>query len=477
MLDRLARRMNLTPPIRLLESADSIGPAVIGWVRPAILIPAGMATGLGPTELESILDHELAHIRRLDYLVNLIQSVVETLLFYHPAVWWVSRRIQVEREHCCDDIAIEVCGDRLAFARALTRLEAFRFDSGLAVAAHSGSLLARIRRIAEPRRESFCSWWCPGGLVVVAFGLVVVGAWFTVAIAASQPVPPSSKASQAARSQSNPSTGEESGARPEPSDWGPLAKGTGFRLRLTLTTDHPQVGKPLMFKLELKNFGAKPATYDPQELEPFRVLVARASLKGKSPAFIAATPQTSGRDREVKPGQTVTVWEKVDANNLYLFEDGTYRFRVRGRRWDSGSPLRESNWIIVNIAPGKRTAGQRFIAELLKGLAKGWSVESALHLAPGWKAINLHYRPTNLKRDAASIRIWFSAKRLRPDAPRQTGLHPRVITYVGSSPLGHVNVAADRQVAGRIWPTYNTYIRDAVARTFPKPNGEVARDE
>ena len=91
-------------------------PTVIGWLRPVVLMPASALSGMGPQQLEAILAHELAHIRRHDYLVNLLQTVVETLLFYHPAVWWLSGRIRVERENCCDDLAVSLCGDPYAYA-------------------------------------------------------------------------------------------------------------------------------------------------------------------------------------------------------------------------------------------------------------------------------------------------------------------------------------------------------------------------
>src|SRR5207245_11316893 len=80
-------------------------PTLIGWLRPVVLLPASTLAGLSPAQLEALLAHELAHVRRLDYLVNLGQTTAETLLFYHPAVWWVSHRMPVERAHCCDDAA------------------------------------------------------------------------------------------------------------------------------------------------------------------------------------------------------------------------------------------------------------------------------------------------------------------------------------------------------------------------------------
>ena len=130
-------------------------PTVIGWLRPVVLLPAATLTGLSTEQMEMILAHELAHVRRNDFFVNLMQAVVETLLFYHPAVWWISHRIRVEREHCCDDVAVSVSGKPLVYARALTRLEELRVEDAQAfVAANGGSLIGRIRRLAGTRIES-----------------------------------------------------------------------------------------------------------------------------------------------------------------------------------------------------------------------------------------------------------------------------------------------------------------------------------
>ena len=145
---RLSDALGVRHAVRLLESAAVEVPSVIGLVRPVILLPASALTGLTPAQLEMILAHELAHIRRHDFLVNLLQAVVETLLFYHPAVWWVSRQIRIERENCCDDLAVAVCGDPVHYARALTRLEELRAPAlRIAVSAAGGSLFQRVRRL------------------------------------------------------------------------------------------------------------------------------------------------------------------------------------------------------------------------------------------------------------------------------------------------------------------------------------------
>jgi beta-lactamase regulating signal transducer with metallopeptidase domain/thiol-disulfide isomerase/thioredoxin len=168
-LSRLKARLRVSRPVRLLESTIAKTPAVVGWVRPAILLPVSCVTGLSREQIDAILAHELAHIRRYDYLVNLLQSVVETLLFYHPAVWWVSRRIRIEREHCCDDLAIAACGDKLAYAKALTHVAEMASGSPrLAAAASAMSLTARIRRILSGSMNRSPRFGQPVAVVLVA---------------------------------------------------------------------------------------------------------------------------------------------------------------------------------------------------------------------------------------------------------------------------------------------------------------------
>ncbi len=175
---RLSDALGLKRAVRLLESAAVEVPSVIGSLKPVILLPASTLTGLTPAQIEMILAHELAHIRRHDFLVNLLQAVVETLMFYHPAVWWMSRRVRIERENCCDDLAVAVCGNPIQYARALTRLEELRSASmTVVVAANGGSLLDRVRRIATTRAEStgVSSRWAAAvfALTIVAVALAL----------------------------------------------------------------------------------------------------------------------------------------------------------------------------------------------------------------------------------------------------------------------------------------------------------------
>jgi len=140
-------RMGLDRVIRYCECHRLDAPAVLGWFRPVVLLPVRALTGLTEDQIEAVIAHELAHIRRLDSFVNLFQIATETLLFYHPAVWWVSQRIRAERENCCDDEAIAICGDAVNYARALTLMEEWRTAPALMMAANRSPLSARVVRL------------------------------------------------------------------------------------------------------------------------------------------------------------------------------------------------------------------------------------------------------------------------------------------------------------------------------------------
>jgi beta-lactamase regulating signal transducer with metallopeptidase domain/uncharacterized protein involved in exopolysaccharide biosynthesis len=186
-LERLAelqRRLRMSRPVLLFESAIIQVPVVIGWLRPMILVPASSLSGLTPQQLELILAHELAHIRRHDHWVNLAQVLIETLLFYHPAVWWLSRDIRAERELCCDDLAVTTCGNRLAYARALTTLETLRQQSAaMALGADGGSLIDRVRHIVGRSASTVSGWRRPIGSALVGLGTLLFAAgvgWITL---------------------------------------------------------------------------------------------------------------------------------------------------------------------------------------------------------------------------------------------------------------------------------------------------------
>ncbi len=189
----LMRRLRIDRAVEFAESALVEVPTVAGYLRPIVLLPASAVTGLTADQLELVLAHELAHIRRHDYLVNLLQTVIEALLFYHPGMWWVSAQVRCERENCCDDVAVAMCGDRARYVRALWAMESGRAATSPALAATGGSLVDRVRRLmfgrpAVSRLERATSWLA--GVVVLGIVTLVIslGRSWAEAPAAAEPV-------------------------------------------------------------------------------------------------------------------------------------------------------------------------------------------------------------------------------------------------------------------------------------------------
>ena len=141
------QRLRIRRIVRYATTRTLESPVVIGWVRPLVLLPFTAITGLSEQQLRLVLAHELAHIKRFDPLVNLLQSAVEILFFYHPGAWWLSRRIRTEREYCCDDVALALGHKGVEYARALAQMEAWRQAPTLAMAANRHPLAARVARI------------------------------------------------------------------------------------------------------------------------------------------------------------------------------------------------------------------------------------------------------------------------------------------------------------------------------------------
>jgi beta-lactamase regulating signal transducer with metallopeptidase domain len=180
---RLAARIGLRRSVAVRLSVRTDSPATLGLLRPVILLPPAVALGVTSQQLEALLAHELAHIRRYDYLVNLLQMLVETLFFYHPAIWWASKRIRVERELCCDDIAVDACGDAVSYAQALTKVARMQLSRpGLALGATGGPFLQRIQRLLGVTTTSrpACPLW-----VTVASVVMIVAVMFTGSYAQS----------------------------------------------------------------------------------------------------------------------------------------------------------------------------------------------------------------------------------------------------------------------------------------------------
>ena len=178
-LEGLRIRLRVTRPVVLLESTVARVPMVIGYLRPVILFPVGLASGLAPAQIEAILAHELAHLSRHDWPVNLAQRIVETVLFYHPAVWWLSAKIREERELCCDDLAAAALADRMALANALVSLAEREFaEPVFGFAADGGSVKNRVERLIGTGQDRPAAPWPRHlGAVLTVVALLGVGAW------------------------------------------------------------------------------------------------------------------------------------------------------------------------------------------------------------------------------------------------------------------------------------------------------------
>lgn len=148
LAQRAQRQSGLRRVVRFALSDRVNTPCVVGILRPIVLLPAAVVTGLTPAQLSAVLLHELAHVRRHDVLVNLLQTLLETLLFYHPAVWWIGRQLRAERECCCDDAAVNRVGDRLGYVDALAAVAMLcKGRPRLSPAATGGVLHRRVRRL------------------------------------------------------------------------------------------------------------------------------------------------------------------------------------------------------------------------------------------------------------------------------------------------------------------------------------------
>jgi hypothetical protein len=204
----LERRLGINRAVRFCESRLVAAPAMMGWLRPVVLLPVTAVTGLSEQQLDAVIAHELAHIRRLDAFVNLFQVLAEALLFYHPAVWWVNRRIRAERENCCDDEAIRACGDATEYAHALTLIEEWRSAPVLVMAASRSALAARVLRLLGMERITggIRSAGFATGVLCLAGALVAGNAFLGVA-RTSLSVP---------STQSSPNTGRRAGVAARP---------------------------------------------------------------------------------------------------------------------------------------------------------------------------------------------------------------------------------------------------------------------
>jgi bla regulator protein BlaR1 len=171
-ISALKSKLQVTREVKIVESCLARVPMVIGYFKPVILIPLGVLSGIPQDQMEAIIAHELAHIRRHDFLVNIFQSLVESIFFYHPAIWWISGIIRKEREHCCDDLAVSVCDKSIVYAKALANLQERSYDIpcyAVALSRRRYTLLSRIKRLNQTpvTRINPIEKWMTLGLMMI----------------------------------------------------------------------------------------------------------------------------------------------------------------------------------------------------------------------------------------------------------------------------------------------------------------------
>ncbi|MFZ6732128.1 M56 family metallopeptidase [Undibacterium sp. Ji42W] len=198
-IDQMSQQFHIRRRVifRVVEDLDGLVTA--GVVRPMIMLPAAMLSGMPVDLLEMLLAHEMAHIKRHNYLLNLIQSVIEMILFYHPAVWWISKQIRNNREEIADDLAARVTGEPRRLALALSELASFQFATPqLAQAAHGGNLMSRIKRLVKPE-VSTVNWRAAVAILGIATSCLAVYANANVPVTAVAVVDISQQAMDAAK--------------------------------------------------------------------------------------------------------------------------------------------------------------------------------------------------------------------------------------------------------------------------------------
>jgi beta-lactamase regulating signal transducer with metallopeptidase domain len=348
-LDRLSQRFGIRRTVALRIITDGDSPLSAGWWKPVVLVPAALALRMPAHLLEALLAHELAHIRRHDYLVNLLQGAVEILLFYHPVVWWLSRRIRIEREQVADHIAATVLGEPRRLAVALSELDRYAIAlPAFAQAAHGGQLMSRIQQLVRPDRRAV------GGIVALPLvGLVAAGIAFyaharfepaaataepaTLAAVATQaepaPAPRSAQASQSAP-MPKPAPMPQPAPAPQPAPTPESRPSPRPTTGITLRSDDSRAGYALVRK-DREGFSM---SGDLDDVDAIRA--ARRSIDGDFIWFRRDGKAYVVRDAALLT-RAVTAWQPTDALNAQMqslnarMEPHNKKMEILGKRMES----------------------------------------------------------------------------------------------------------------------------------------------
>jgi hypothetical protein len=380
----------------------------------------------------------------------------------------------------------------------------------LALSATGGSLVQRIRRIALSQEHCPTARWSAGWLTLATAMLLVGGLWVSV-VAATRSV---QAAEDATSMEVASSLVQETNAAPQVRDkdwpkqasevariepaalplgpvspdaeplptevntdadetpWGRMAERSGLQSRLTLQTEKPRVGQPLLVKLELRNSGEKPTEFDLQNYAPFRVLRVDVPRPDLPPPFIGMRPQTSGQNETLQPGEVRTLWENMDVAELFLLaQERVYEVYAEGGEWAMQPIWRDSNWLSVQLQVGTLPARQKLIAALLEILPDEWTI------SVGVGEISLQHSPTNLKNDVTTLSVRYGPEKLADDlsigwpVPGQEKVFANVtVVALGETELGHLYLLGLPSHTEKVWPGYLEAIKRAIESTRKAPD-------
>lgn len=238
------------------------------------------------------------------------------------------------------------------------------------------------------------------------------------------------------------------------------AAAPGVELRLTVGGAEFKAGERVLCKLEIVNTGAGTATFDPQNFFPFRVL--RVLRKDGTPDwFIGSTPQTMGEDQELPPGASRTLWENVDAADLFLLEGGSYTIHAEHSERRRQGGLLKSNSVPVTIKGGSLPYRKTVLKRLRSAAPEGWRVQTS------GSSIAILHSPTGLKKDISSIQIWFTDVPLPDDYELGEGANRQEVNTIGKTKLGFTHFALSARAAD-LWPQ----CRAAIPLVFVDETGE-----
>lgn len=464
MLDRIAsiaRGIGVRRVPKVLSSGAVTSPAVCGVYSPTLLLNARSLRELNEEQVELVLRHELTHIKRGDLWLNSLLCLLLSIHWFNPLLWLAYFIVRNDREAACDDDVLrgQKFSKRQAYGNALLKLESAA-ESRLSLPFvgmfySSFHLRERIRMIAYQREI--------GGFMKVNL-ILLVGFLAFLGVARSNGATPKGGdpkggevIAEPAQSETGPNGANSSDE--ETAGWGELAQGSGLRSRLTIETESPTVGKPLRFRLEVKNFGDKVTKIDPQRYAPFRVL--RADFVDERPGgapFIGGTPQTSASPVELNPGETRLLWERVDLNELFLITDEeVYDVYAEGGEWAMQTQWKDSNRIRIEIAKGQLQPEQQLLQHLLQLLPEGWK------LSRSFGDINFHYAPSNLKKDAISIQLLFRDRSKVEQIQRQFANESVSVSRIGATQWGDAMLIIPNATAD-LWPS----CREAISTALEK---------